>query len=99
MGLDIANDVLGDLDQSHNVSLVHSYYRWNLIQKDWDDNKFIDCAIAGNADCIVTNDKHFNILHAIDFPRIQFSTQRNSSIYLAKKPIPVDPTGYFDDPE
>ncbi|MCY4000611.1 MAG: putative toxin-antitoxin system toxin component, PIN family [Bacteroidetes bacterium] len=58
MGLDITNDVLSDLDQFHNVSLINLYYRWNLIHNDWDDNKFIDCAIAGNADCIVTNDKH-----------------------------------------
>ena len=35
---------------------------------DKDDNKFVDCAIAGNAKFIVTNDKHFNALKDIHFP-------------------------------
>jgi len=31
---------------------------------------FVDCALNAGADCIVTNDKHFNILKEIDFPKI-----------------------------
>jgi len=46
------------------------YYKWHLITADHDDNKFVDCAISANADYIVTNDKHFNVLKDIDFPRI-----------------------------
>jgi len=46
------------------------YYKWQLITADPDDNKFVDCAISANADCIVTNDKHFNTLADIDFPKI-----------------------------
>ena len=34
------------------------------------DNKFVDCAIASNADYLVTNDKHFDILKKIDFPKV-----------------------------
>jgi predicted nucleic acid-binding protein len=41
------------------------------IEKDKDDNKFVDCAIAGNADYIISNDKHFNILSQIEFPSIE----------------------------
>ena len=37
---------------------------------DHDDNKFVDCAIAANATYIVTDDKHYNPLKEIDFPRI-----------------------------
>ena len=29
-----------------------------------------DCALNAGADCIVTNDKHFNVLKDIDFPKI-----------------------------
>lgn len=47
------------------------YYRWNLITKDPDDNKFVDCAIAAGADYIITEDKHFDILHKIDFPSVK----------------------------
>ncbi|MBC8180569.1 PIN domain-containing protein [candidate division KSB1 bacterium] len=37
---------------------------------DEDDNKFVDCAISSNADFIVTNDRHFNILKNIEFPKV-----------------------------
>ena len=46
------------------------YYKWSLITADFDDNKFVDCAVSANADYIVTNDKHFNTLKNIDFPKI-----------------------------
>jgi putative PIN family toxin of toxin-antitoxin system len=50
--------------------LIEVYFHWNLIETDPDDNKFVDCAIAANADYIVTNDKHFQILQTIDFPKV-----------------------------
>ena len=53
-----------------NIHLVNPYYNWQLIDADKDDNKFVDCAIAANADYIVTHDKHFNILKTIDFPKV-----------------------------
>ena len=34
-------------------------------------NKFVDCAIAGNADYIVTHDKHFNVLKGMGFPEVK----------------------------
>ncbi len=46
------------------------YFNWNLISADVDDNKFVDAAIAGKADYIVTHDKHFDILKSIDFPKV-----------------------------
>lgn len=33
-----------------------------------DDNKFVDCAVCGNAECIVSNDNHFKILKETYFP-------------------------------
>lgn len=36
----------------------------------YDDNKFSDCAFAGNVHYLVTNDKHFNVLSSIPFPKI-----------------------------
>lgn len=53
-----------------NVTLIKVYYNWSLIEKDPDDNKFVDCAIAGNAKFIATNDNHFNILKNIGFPKV-----------------------------
>ena len=37
---------------------------------DPDDNKFVDCAVAADAEYIVTNDSHFNILKHTDWPKI-----------------------------
>ena len=43
---------------------------FHLITADPDDNKFVDCALNAGADFIVTNDRHFNVLKNIDFPKI-----------------------------
>jgi predicted nucleic acid-binding protein len=37
---------------------------------DQDDEKFADCAIVSNADYLVTNDRHFEVLKTIQFPII-----------------------------
>lgn len=46
------------------------YYNFKLIENDPDDNKFVDCAVCCGAKCIVTEDRHFNILNEIDFPKV-----------------------------
>jgi len=67
----VAQNVIRTLLLLPNVIRVNVYYNWNLIQNDRDDDKFVDCAIASNADAIVTNDKHFNILENISFPSVK----------------------------
>ena len=47
------------------------YFKWSIITKDADDNKFVDCALNGQANFLVTDDKHFNILKKTGFPPIQ----------------------------
>lgn len=46
------------------------YYKFNLIAEDPDDNKFVDCAIAANAKYIVSEDRHFDVLKACSFPKV-----------------------------
>lgn len=58
------------LNAMSNIDKIEVYFHWNLIETDIDDNKFVDCAIAANADYIVTNDKHFQILKTVDFPKV-----------------------------
>ena len=65
-----ANNFTTLLIELPNVTFINNYYRWNLIEVDPDDNKYCDCAIAGKADYIVTEDKHFNFLKSIDFPKL-----------------------------
>lgn len=36
-----------------------------------DDNKFADWAVSCNADYLVTNDRHYDVLSTIEFPDIR----------------------------
>jgi predicted nucleic acid-binding protein len=65
-----ASDILNFIFYSLSTLLVTPYFQWNFITTDSDDNKFVDCAISANADYIVSNDKHFNILKKIAFPKV-----------------------------
>ncbi len=58
----VAKNVLNLILSNENTILQEVYYRWHLIEKDPDDNKFVDCAVAGDAKYIVTDDKHFNVM-------------------------------------
>ncbi len=67
---DIADNLSELFTQLQNVLFIKVYYNWKLITKDPDDDKFVDCAISGNARYIVTNDSHFNILRNVNFPKV-----------------------------
>ena len=70
----IAENVMFLLLNLDNVVFIDTYFQFNLITTDPDDNKFVDCAIAANAKFIVTNDKHFNELDIVDFPKVEHIT-------------------------
>lgn len=53
-----------------NLKRIRPTYFLHLIEVDPDDNKFVDCAFCGEAELIVTNDTHFNVLREIQFPKI-----------------------------
>ncbi|MBQ1752895.1 MAG: putative toxin-antitoxin system toxin component, PIN family [Paludibacteraceae bacterium] len=59
------------LKVSPNAQEVRVYFKLGLITADVDDNKFSDCAFAANATYIVSDDRHFNELDQIDFPKIE----------------------------
>lgn len=66
----LASRVISAILSNEFTSLITPYFHFNLIQADEDDNKFVDCAICGNAKFIVTEDHHFDILKQISFPKI-----------------------------
>ena len=66
----IAENVVNYLMQSRFVERINTYYHFELIKADPDDNKFVDCAFAANAAFIVSNDHHFDVLESIEFPKI-----------------------------
>ncbi|MFN4256141.1 MAG: putative toxin-antitoxin system toxin component, PIN family [Saprospiraceae bacterium] len=71
MGTSVSVNLLNGLKEAPNVRHIHKYYFWNLISIDPDDNKYVDCAVAANADFIVTDDKHFGVLRNIQFPKLK----------------------------
>ena len=62
--------ILSIFTSATNAVFTEPYFKWQLITSDPDDNKFADLSISENADYLVTNDKHFNDLKKVDFPRI-----------------------------
>jgi putative PIN family toxin of toxin-antitoxin system len=66
----IAQNVLSLVDKQPNTVRVNVFYSWNLITSDPDDNKFVDAAIASNADYLVTHDGHFRVLSEVAFPNV-----------------------------
>jgi putative PIN family toxin of toxin-antitoxin system len=71
MGREIAAYLMQLLENAPNIRWLNKYYKWQLIQIDQDDNKFVDCAIACNAKFLVSDDNHFNVLDKISFPKVE----------------------------
>ena len=69
--VEVAKSVARTLTELSSVHLITTYFRLRLIINDPDDNKFADCAFAADADFLITNDKHFDILKEINFPKIK----------------------------
>ena len=69
-GKDIAQDVANVIINSEYTRFVDPTFNYNLILQDPDDNKFVNCALVANARFIVTEDRHFDVLKTIDFPKI-----------------------------
>ena len=82
---EIAHNVVETIARLHTTYFQEVYIHFGLITADPDDNKFVDCAVAADAEYIVTNDVHFNVLKQIDWPRLtiiaikEFARQLNSN--------------------
>ena len=78
----LANLLINTLLNCAFVKRVEAYFRYNLIQADCDDNKFVDCALACNAKYIVTEDKHFDVLKELEFPRVDIANLEEFIVIL-----------------
>ena len=67
---EIAENVIQFLINSEYVEFINPFYRFGLITADYDDNKFVDCAVAGNATYIVSDDKHYRPLREVAYPKL-----------------------------
>ena len=67
---EVATNVVEAIARLHTTIYQEIYVHFSLIHDDEDDNKFVDCAVASSAEYIVTNDKHYNILKELPWPKI-----------------------------
>lgn len=74
--LEAATIVADMLLSSRNHRRVESTYKWQLVENDPDDNKFVDCTVAASADYLVTNDNDILQLRKIPdlFPQLTIIT-------------------------
>ena len=68
---EIARNVVDAIVQLTTTTMQNTYMHFELLPTDSDDNKFVDCAVAADAEYIVTNDKHFNPLKNISWPKVE----------------------------
>lgn len=68
---EVAQALIRILLELPNVIPTVISFELKLIASDPDDNKFADCAFASNSNYLVSNDKDFNILKTIGFPKIE----------------------------
>ncbi|GAB3994486.1 hypothetical protein GCM10028807_32440 [Spirosoma daeguense] len=66
----VAEPVYQLLTESDHIHQLEIFFQWHLITNDPDDDKFVDCAFAANADFILTEDKHYAVLASVSFPNI-----------------------------
>lgn len=67
---EIAHNVVEAIARLSTTVYQEAYIHFGLIEEDLDDNKFVDCAIAADAEYVVSNDKHFNVLAKIPWPKV-----------------------------
>ena len=70
LGQTIAQNIIKAIIARPNTLKFDPHFQFQLITQDVDDNKFVDCAIVANAQYIVTEDSHYNVLETIDFPKV-----------------------------
>ena len=64
----LVESLLSRLFSEHGTLLyIEPHFRFQVITADPDDNKFVDCAIAAQADFIVTDDEHFGKLRTAGY--------------------------------
>lgn len=79
---EIAVNVVEAIARLSTTVFQETYVHFRLIEQDPDDNKFVDCAIASDAEYIVTNDSHFSVLRTISWPKVNVLAIKDFSAQL-----------------
>lgn len=83
-GKEVTFNLLGLFEMSDNFEQVQLSFRFGLIEKDQDDNKFVDTYIASNSDFLISNDSSIVQLKKNSFPPLNILTLKEFSGFLKK---------------
>jgi putative PIN family toxin of toxin-antitoxin system len=83
------NDIFELFLNLPNIIRQEVYYNWNFIINDPDDNKFVDIAIACSAHFLVSNDRHFRVLHDVPYPKVNL-VQAEDFLVFCKKALNIE---------
>ncbi len=78
-GEEVTNNLLGLFEASDNFEQVQVFYSFKLVEKDKDDNKFVDTYISAGAMYLVSNDSAILNLRSINFPPLEILTLQEFS--------------------
>ena len=67
----VATNIIAALLARTNVRRQRVSYDFRLVADDPDDDKFVNAYIAGQADYLVTDDRHFRTVLAVKFPMVR----------------------------
>ncbi len=79
--------IINSIVSNPNTIEVTQYIRWNLVEADADDNKYVDCAVAAGAKILVSDDKHLRILKKKVPPLVDLKTLQEYHEYLTAKQL------------
>lgn len=68
-----------------NTVLTEPYFRWQIIESDSDDNKFFDLAVVAEADYLVTNDRDFDVVKTLKFPKVNVRSLDEFKVLLLSR--------------
>lgn len=86
ISVEVAEYVVKAIVNGPFVEFVTPFYHFGLIAADPDDNKFVDCAVAARARCIVTNDHHFDAAKLSAFPKVAVVSLQEFYEEMSEKP-------------
>ena len=84
---DIVLQILSNIENHPKTIKVSNYVRWNVVEADADDNKYVDCAVAAGAKILVSDDKHLRILKKKVPPLVDLKTLQEYHEYLTEKKL------------
>jgi putative PIN family toxin of toxin-antitoxin system len=73
-GDEVAEMIVGGMSLLDNVHKIDVHFRFGLIPNDEDDNKFVDVALASNVHYLVSNDRDFQVLKDLEYPKVNLVT-------------------------